>query len=299
LPVRVYSIGDGVADVAGRYGAGVCDTLNALLDGSDVIDVCTPTYTHPEIVQVAAGAGKHVICEKPLALTHEQAAAMIRTCADAGVQLWPGQVVRFFGEYAAARAAVAAGRIGTPAVLRLSRRGPAPSPVWFFDEALSGGIMVDQMIHDIDFARWIAGEVVSVYSTMVAGPGGTVTAYLVLRHQGGALSHLAGAWTTPDQVFSTEFSLAGSAGLLRHTSGRAEAVHWAGVRDERAGVVIPGGTGKLTPFDDELAEFAAAIAGGPAPRVTAEDSLAALDIALAAAMSAAGGRAVAIEEVRR
>ena len=297
--VRVFSSDGRASEVGGRYGATAAPDLAALLADSDVIDVCTPTYTHPDIVRAAAAAGRQGICEKPLARTHTDAAQMIEYCAAAGVQLWPGQVVRFFGEYATAHAAVRAGRIGTPAVLRLSRRGSAPGPEWFADETLSGGIMVDQMIHDFDYARWIAGDVATVYARVVPGPGRTVTAYAVLRHISGALSHLVGAWAGPDEVFRTSFSLAGSAGLLRHSSAATSAVTWAGVHDTRAGAVIPGGTARRSPFDDELAEFARAIAGGPAPRVTAADSLAALDIALAAVMSAAGGRAIAIEEVQR
>ena len=299
VPVRIWSSDGRQAEVGGSYGATAAPDLHALMAGSDVIDVCTPTTSHPEIVLSAAAAGRHVICEKPLALSHRLADGMIRACADAGVHLYPGQVVRYFGEYAAARRGVLAGRIGTPAVLRLSRRSAAPGQAWFADETLSGGILVDQMIHDVDYARWIAGEVATADARRVPGPGGTVTAYAVLRHTSGALSHLVGSWAGPDEVFATSFSLAGSAGLLRHSSAAASAVTWSAVADARSGAVIPGGTRQPSPFDDELAEFATAIAGGPAPRVTAADSLAALDIALAAAMSAAGGRAVAIEEVRR
>jgi myo-inositol 2-dehydrogenase/D-chiro-inositol 1-dehydrogenase len=294
----VWSIDGRGVEVGARYGAGFATDLAELIAASDVIDVCTPTWTHPEIVQAAAAAGRHVICEKPLALTHRAAAAMITVCADAGVQLHPAQVVRFFGEYAAAERAVRAGRIGTPAVLRLSRRSAAPVAAWFADPTLSGGIMVDQMIHDFDYARWIAGEVTTAYARTVSGPGGTVTAFDVLRHASGALAHLVGAWAGPDEVFATSFSLAGSTGLLRHSSAASTAVTWSGVTDTRAGAVIPGGAGQRSPFDDELGEFAAAIAGGPAPRVSAADSLAALDIALAAARSAELGRPVSIEEVQ-
>jgi len=295
--VRVWSVDGRGAEVGARYGAGFADDLADLIDGSDVVDVCTPTWTHPEIVHAAAAAGRHVICEKPLALTHGSAEGMIAACTDAGVQLHPAQVVRYFGEYAAAERLVRAGRIGTPAVLRLSRRSAAPVAAWFADPTLSGGIMVDQMIHDFDYARWIAGEVDCAYARTVPGLRGALTAFVVLRHSSGALSHLVGAWAGPDEVFATSFSLAGSAGLLRHSSAASTAVTWTGVTDARAGEVIPGGTTQRSPFDEELAEFAAAVAGGPAPRVSASDGLAALDIALAAVRSAELGRPVEVGEV--
>ena len=298
-PVRVWSVDGRGAEVGARYGAGSAEDLAGLIEGSDVIDVCTPTWTHREIVEAAAAAGRHVICEKPLALTHRDAAEMMTACTDAGVQLHPAQVVRFFGEYAGAERLVRAGRIGAPAVLRLSRRSAAPVAAWFADPTLSGGIMVDQMIHDFDYARWIAGEVTSAYARTVPGQAGTITAFAVLRHSSGALSYLVGAWGGPDEVFATSFSLAGSAGLLRHSSTASTALTWSGVTDTRAGVVIPGGTSQRSPFDDELAEFAAAISGGPVPRVSAADSLAALDIALTATRSAELGRPVQVAEVQK
>src|SRR4051812_948471 len=178
---------EGAADIAAQYGARAVDGLDELIDAADVVDVCTPTNTHHDIVLAAAAARRHVICEKPLSQLRSEAAEMIEACEAAGVQLHPGQVVRFFPEYAAAKAAVTAGRIGEPAVLRFSRRGSRPVRAWFADPARSGGLIVDQMIHDIDFARWVAGDVTQVYARIVGDEPGPTIGVVVMTHASGVL----------------------------------------------------------------------------------------------------------------
>src|SRR5680860_358077 len=122
VEVVVYSE-DGAAELASQYDARTVADLDELLKECDVVDVCTPTFTHHAIVLAAAAAGRHVICEKPLSRHRHEAVEMIEACAAAGIQLHPGHVVRYFPEYTAAKAAVDAGRIGAPAVLRFTRRG--------------------------------------------------------------------------------------------------------------------------------------------------------------------------------
>jgi predicted dehydrogenase len=298
-PALVYSTDGQAPAVAARYGASACDSLQELIDGCDIVDVCAPTFVHEDIVLTAVAAGRNVVCEKPLALSHAGAASMIEAARVAGVQIYPGQVVRYFPAYAAARAAVVAGRIGRPAVLRLARRGATPVQPWFADPLLSGGLLVDQMIHDFDFARWVAGEVDSVYAKLVGGHGSPHLALVVLTHADGALSHLVGGWGRPDERFRTSFSLAGDTGLIRDSSLQNPALTFDGPGcNQGVGALLPD-TGADSPYRSELAEFAAAFAGGPLPRVSAQDSLAALDIALAAGRSARTGRPVAPSEVIR
>ena len=295
----VYSTDGQAPAVASRHGARACDTLQELIDGCDIVDVCTPTFVHESIVLAAAAAGRHVICEKPLSVNHASAARMIAACRVADVQIYPGQVVRYFPAYAAARAAVDSGRIGRPAVLRLTRRGATPVQQWFSDPVLSGGLLVDQMIHDFDFARWVAGEVASVYAKLVGGNGSPLIGLAVLTHTSGALSHLVGGWGRPDERFRTSFSLAGDGGLIRHSSTDRPALTFDGFGPVAGeGALLPD-TGAHSPYQSELAEFAAAFAGGRTPRVTAQDSLAALDIALAATQSVRTGRPVAPAEMTR
>ncbi|MEV1022898.1 Gfo/Idh/MocA family oxidoreductase [Streptomyces sp. NPDC050264] len=294
---------DGQAEqLAARYaefGVTSVSSLGELLDRSTVVDVCTPTFTHRRLALDAIAAGKHVVCEKPLALTVDEAQHMVDAAEAAGVLLFPAHVVRYFPAYAALAEAVAAGGIGAPAVLRFTRSGRYPvwAP-WFSDPALSGGILVDQMIHDLDFARLLAGEVVRVHAQVRgrqepgAADGDVATGTAVLTHASGAVSHVLGVWGLPDLPFRTTFRVAGPGGILEHDSTAHTGFRVLAQGARSLGEGIPGSAMTESPYLTELREFAAAVTGGPAPRVSARDGVEAVRIAAAAAESARTGEPV-------
>jgi len=274
----------------------VVDSLDDLLAVVDVVDVVTPTSAHAEVVRAALAASKDVVSEKPLARTDADAADLVERARDAGRQLYPAHVVRWFPAYVRLKEAVTTGLLGDLAVLRFARSGAFPtSAPWFADRARSGGIVMDQMIHDVDIARWVAGEVVRVSAVDVRG--GTETepveaAHVLLSHASGAVSHLAGIWGPQHLGFSTEYSVTGTLGSLSHSS-RDEQDY---VADLAAPEVPHGFLPQVDPADDpygaELQEFVAAFAGGPVPRVRAEDGAAAVRIANAALESIRTGQPV-------
>lgn len=274
----------------------VVDSLDELLATVDLVDVVTPTFAHAEVVRAALAAGKDVVSEKPLARTDADAADLAERARNAGRQLYPAHVVRFFPAYVRLKEAVTTGLLGDLAVLRFVRSGAFPTRTpWFADRALSGGIVMDQMIHDIDIARWVAGDVVRVSAVSVRG--GTDTepveaAHVLLTHASGAISHVAGIWGPQHLGFSTEYSVTGTLGSLSHSS-RAEQDY---VADLAAPEALDGFLPQVDPADDpygtELQEFVAAFAGGTAPRVTAEDGVAAVRIANAALESLESGQPV-------
>jgi predicted dehydrogenase len=285
------------AKLAEQYGARACGDYAALLAEVDVVDICTPTHLHAEMIQAAAAAGRHVVCEKPLARTVEQARAAVEACRRAGVRLLVAQVVRYFPEYALARAQVAAGRIGRPAVLRLARCGFRPRRLtanWFVDEAKSGGLILDLMIHDFDYARWVAGEVATIFCKLT--PAGDY-ALALLRHRSGALTHVAGAWAYPPPHFRTRLEIAGDAGLIEFDSHEASPIETL-LAEPPAGaaptVGVPASPLRESPYVLEIKEFYQALAHGAPVRVTAEDGLAAVELAHAAIESARTGRAVEV-----
>jgi len=286
------------------YGARVFPELQALIDAVDVVDVCTPTHLHHPIVLQAAAAGKHIICEKPLARHVAEAQEMVRACREAGVQLLVAHVVRFFPEYALAQAQVAGGAIGRPGVLRLTRGSYRPKkPVgnWFLDEAKSGGILMDLMIHDFDYARWIAGEVESVFARRVTAthPDAPVDYGLaILRHRSGALTHVAGAWAYPPPTFRTGLEIAGDQGLIQFDSDMTAPITNLLRRDGGADapdVALPPSPTSESPYTTQIKEFYNALQGDGPSRVTAEDGLAAVQIAIAAMESVTSGKAVRLE----
>ncbi len=282
------------SSLAGTFGATAAPTIEALLAATDVVDICTPTHLHAPVAIAAARAGRHVICEKPLARTLADGEAMLAAAGQAGVRLLVGHVVRFFPEYAAARQAVMAGAVGDPAVLRLTRassRPQQPADHWFFDHARSGGIILDLMIHDLDFARWVAGEVVSVACRSAAferPDAGLDHAVAILRHASGAISHVSASWAYAPPTFRTAFEIAGSHGLIEQDSALTAPVERSlpdrgasGPATSLAEVALNG-----DPFRLELAEFARAIQAEVEPRTDGRDALETLRLALAADQSA-------------
>lgn len=290
--------------LAQEYGMRVCADLDELLDRVDLVDVCVPTDLHHEITVRAARAGRAVVCEKPLARTPDEAAEMIAACREAGVPLLPAHVVRFFPEYAAAKAAVDAGVIGEPAVVRLTRATfqPAkPADNWYLDEARSGGLHFDLMVHDLDYARWVAGEVVGVHARSVraARPdAGTDHVLAILRHAAGAISHVEASWAHPPPTFRTRVEISGTTGVLDLDSDRSAPVRPTLRAGTRAGdMPLPSSPLAESPYTTQLRHFLDVVRGVAAPIVTAEDALAAVRIATAVGRSITTGRPADLEVV--
>ena len=271
---------------AAEHGAVAVDDLGDLLDQVDVVDVCTPTDTHEALVLRAAAAGRHVICEKPLARTPAQGLAMIEACRTAGVGLLPAQVLRFFPAYVLAHDAVRAGRIGALEQLQFSRENAIPgAETWFADVERSGGVLVDLAIHDLDFARWVAGDVTQVVGRTQTGPhdGLPIRSSATLTHASGAVSEVTAVWDVPGTPLHSSFELVGDEGVLRFDSAPTPVLR------DGSGRVLFEDTGADDPFADQLAEFVATFAGSAEPRITAEDGLVALALALAGTQSADSG----------
>lgn len=293
------------AALAEEYGAVVFDSFEALLNAVDVVDICTPTPLHHPLALQAAAAGKAIISEKPLARTTAQAAGMIAACEQAGVPLLVAHVVRYFPEYALAQAIVARGEIGRVAVTRLTRASFKPNAAdptsWFHDPAQSGGMMMDLMIHDFDYARWIGGEVESVFarSSLMQNPHSPYDYGLViLQHRNGALSHVEGGWAYPPPMFRTAFEIAGDRGLIEHPAGSSTPLqmHMRAGESGGAAIAVPASPLAEDPYTTEIKEFYAVLNGDLAqPRVSARDALAAVQIAEAAIQSARSGRPVHLE----
>ncbi|HEY3311063.1 MAG TPA: Gfo/Idh/MocA family oxidoreductase [Anaerolineales bacterium] len=289
--------------LAKKYNARVYPSLEAMLPDVEVVDICTPTHMHHHMTLQAAAAKKQVICEKPLARTSEQAQDMLAACRKAGVILLVAHVVRYFSEYALAKTSVASGEIGKPGVIRLSRgsyRPKKPAGNWFLDEEKSGGILMDLMIHDFDYARWIAGEVESVFARKITSghPNAPVDYGLViLKHRAGTLSHIAGAWAYPPPTFRTHLEIAGDGGLIEFDSADSAPILNLVARGsaDSADVGLPSSPVSESPYTTQIKEFYAVLRGEAQSRVSAEDGLAAVQIAEAAIQSAESGKAVMLK----
>lgn len=288
--------------IAAQTGATVYDSLDSLFPHVDVVDICTPTYLHHEMALQAAVAGRHIVCEKPLALTNTQTQEMIAACERAGVKLLVAQVVRFFPEYARAKAIVDSGEIGRVGVIRLTRCSFKPSrndpASWFHDNTKSGGMMFDLMVHDFDYARWVGGDVTTVFAKHIADrfPGASGDyALAILTHTNGAMSHVEGGWAYPVPMFRTALEIAGERGLIEHPAASSVAlgVHLHESSSTDAAIAVPRNPVLEDPYTTQIKHFYEILTGAvTTPRVTAQDGAKAVEIALAAIESTRTGRPV-------
>jgi len=159
----------------------------------DAVIICSSTDTHAQFISDAAVSGKHVFCEKPIALDLAVIDAALEAVDKSGVKLQLGFNRRFDPNFKQARDMVAAGKIGEPHIVHVIARDPSPPPVEYIK--VSGGIFLDQTIHDFDMARFlIDSEVEEVYAiggVMVdpaIGEAGDIdTAIVTLRYANGAI----------------------------------------------------------------------------------------------------------------
>ena len=280
---------------AKRYNIHNFASYPELLSNADIVDICTPTTSHKPLVLAAAKTGKHVICEKPIALTVEDGQAMIDACR--GVRFFIGLVLRFFPHYRSAKQLVAAGRIGKPGVLRLKRVSYVPQnpEAWYLKDALSGGMVVDLMIHDFDYVRWLAGEVERVFALKTQPDTGSAQyVQAVLRLKNGAIALIEGGWAYPPGVFRTGFDLSGTDGLIEWSSDQPSPLFtfFPPKLEETASVGLPTSSLADDPFAAELQHAYQCIQSGAPFEVTAEDALEALRISLAVKKSVETGKPV-------
>lgn len=138
--------------------------------GADVIDICLPNFRHHEAVLLAARAGKHIIIEKPLAMTLEQADEMIEVCRSQGVKLMYAEELCFAPKYERVRKLASEGAFGQIYMLKQCEKHSGPHSDWFYDINLSGGgVLMDMGCHGLAWFRWMLGgspKIESVYATM-------------------------------------------------------------------------------------------------------------------------------------
>jgi len=143
----------------------VIKDYHELLEDKDIeaILIATSTDTHAFIMKDVAAAGKHIFCEKPLALNLVDIDAALAAVGKAGVKLQVGFNRRFDKSFQRVREIVASGEIGHPCILRVTNRDPELPDMEFL--RVSGGMFLDMTIHDFDMARFQVGEVEEVYAT--------------------------------------------------------------------------------------------------------------------------------------
>ena len=173
------------------------DTVDGILDDPevDLVSICLPTFLHAENVIKALEKGKHVLCEKPMALSETDLDAMLTAERSAPGRLMIGQCLRFAPEYHIAREIVQTGELGSFRGARFERRSALPTwGGWLRDETKSGGAIIDLSIHDIDFVQYLLGVPQSVLAVGHADLEKGFDYYQGLLRFGDACVNIEGTW---------------------------------------------------------------------------------------------------------
>lgn len=267
----------------------------------DMVDICLPTYLHKDFALKAISSGKHVFCEKPIALNIKDAEEMVHAARDKEVKFSVGHVVRFFPAYSKAAQKINEGKIGTPKLIRTTRTGAYPSwswNNWYSNYECSGGPIVDLVIHDIDWIRHNFGEVERVYARDLAGRNlkNMDHCLITLRLKNGAIAHIEGSWAYPKgSIFGTTFEIIGTEGQIEFDSRASAPIKKYVLNETSMHLTIESPLfPDEEPYTKELQEFIDSIIEDRVPLISGEDAIKALRISLAAVRSARTGEAVVL-----
>jgi UDP-N-acetylglucosamine 3-dehydrogenase len=293
------------AKVAETLGATFTDDLDAVLADPeiDAVDICLPTPLHRETATKAFAAGMHVLLEKPIALTDEDARAILRAAEASGRTFMVGLVVRFFAEYQEIARRVAAGEIGAVQGVSAYRLSfPADWGDWIGDPAQSGGTPIDLMVHDFDQLNLLLGKPRSVFARAARGGEGHVVA--VVDHEGGT-GLVEGSMIMPTSFpFSAGIRILGEDAVLEHGFRAAPAEDGGNIGADvqsflrchpMSGPPETIAVEAVDPWGAEIAYFVDRVESGAAVEEgTGEQALAALRVSLAVNRSLASGMAEAV-----
>lgn len=210
------------------------DKIAKFADGSeliaqadvDVVDICLPTFLHARYAVQALEAGRHVICEKPMALNAAEAERMCTAAERAGRQLMIAQCIRFWPEYLFLRKHVQEETFGRLLSLDMYRIGGRPIwswENWFLDPARSGGPILDLHLHDLDFVHYLLGKPDGIQATARISPAtGTYdTIHAFFTYTDGPQVHMRGGWSNAQIPFQAGFDAWFERGVIR-LDGRAD-----------------------------------------------------------------------------
>lgn len=285
--------------------ARVSNDPRALLDDPSIhaVLICSSTDTHAPLIEAAAQAGKHIFCEKPIALDLAAIDRALSAVQKAGVKLQIGFNRRFDANFQRIRRAVEAGEIGEPHILHIISRDPAPPPIEYVK--VSGGLFLDMAIHDFDMARFLIGsEIETVHAIGAArvdpdiGAAGDVdTAVTLLRFANGVLGTIDNSRRAV-YGYDQRAEVFGSRGAIAANNNYPNNVIISDAGAVRRDLPLNFFMQRyIESYQREIEAFVQAIIEDRAVPVDGEDGRMAVVVGLAAKRSLAEGRPVEVKEV--
>lgn len=277
--------------------------------GCNVVDICLPNYLHATATLKAAAAGKHIIIEKPLAVTLEEADTMIAACKNAGVKLMYAEELCFAPKYERVRQLVKEEAVGDIYMLKQSEKHSGPHSDWFYDINLAGGgVLMDMGCHGIAWFRWMLNnaKAVSVYATMATvlhkhRTKAEDNSVVIIEFENGVTGVVENSWAKHGGM-DDKSEVYGTAGviyadLFMGNAAIAYSKHGFGYAMEKADTTM----GWSFPifeeafnqgYPHELKHFIECVQQDKEPLVTGEDGRAVLEIIYAAYASAGQGKKI-------
>jgi myo-inositol 2-dehydrogenase / D-chiro-inositol 1-dehydrogenase len=265
--------------------------------------ICSSTDTHAQIIEEAAQAGKHIFCEKPVALDLPSIDRALDAVERAGVKLQIGFNRRFDANYRRVRQAVEQGEIGRPHVLHIVSRDPDPPPIEYI--LVSGGIFLDMTIHDFDITRFLTGSEVEEIFVLAAvmddpaiGAAGDVdTAVVMLKFTNGVIGTISNSRHAA-YGYDQRVELLGSAGAISTANNYPNTAIISDERSVRRDLPLRFFVERYTEsFVSEMAAFVDSVLNDTPVPVTGLDGRVPVVMALAAHKSFAEHRPVFLSEI--
>ena len=279
-----------------------CDSIGPLLDDPavDIVYVSSSNHLHLRHTLAAAAAGKHVLCEKPLALTLGDARRMVQACAEAGVQLGTNHHLRNAATHEAIRDAVRDGRIGTPLAVRVFHAVHLPPHLrtWRVRNAEAGGAILDITVHDADTLRFVLDDepqqvVAQTQCSGMAAPPLEDAVMAVVTFRNGVIAQVHDAFTIAHA--GTGFEVHGSEGsIIARDVMTQRPAGTVALRDARGETTLP--VTHVNLYERSVRRFNDAVRGRGSPAATGHDGVRSLALALAVREAAARGTRVPVEE---
>jgi myo-inositol 2-dehydrogenase/D-chiro-inositol 1-dehydrogenase len=269
----------------------------------DAVLICSSTETHASLISEAARAGKHIFCEKPIALDLAKIDTALEAVGHAGVKLQIGFNRRFDANFARVRCAVETGEIGTPRLMHIVSRDPAPPPIAYVK--VSGGMFLDMTIHDFDMARFLIGEEVEeifvsggvMVDSAIGAAGDLDTAVVVLRFRNGVIGTIDNCRQAA-YGYDQRVEILGSRGKIATENRYPNQAVVSTGSEVRSDLPLNFFMDRyLESFATELRSFVEAVIHDKPPAVNGEDGRIAVLMGLAARKSYEERRPVRLSEV--
>ncbi len=278
-------------------------SFEAMLERKDIhcVLIVAPDKFHAQAIRTAAAAGKDILCEKPLALSLEDAHAALKAVSEARVRLQIGFMRRYDPGYAQAKKQIEDGEIGEPVIFKAIGRDKDAPPLAYYQANLNGMLFFNSSIHEFDLARWLMNDEVAEvhsYTTVsirpeVAQYGDVVAGVVNLRYRRGAIGNVE-SYVQSQYGYDVRTEIVGSkgsilVGSLRQTPATFLKAHGSG-HDIVDHFLVRFANAYLA----EVRDFIQTMLSDRPPRVTGEDGLRALRIAVAAQESYLESRPVSV-----